>query len=241
MALLDVTDLRVSYGIIEAVRGISLSVEPGEIYAVLGANGAGKSSTLRALAGLERSSGSVSLNSVEVGKWPAYRRARHGVTLVPEGRRVFAPLTVEENLMIGAYNVTSKPEVRRILSEVYAMFPRLAERQDSAAGLLSGGEQQMLAFGRAMMAAPRVILMDEPSMGLAPTIVDLVLDSARRIADTGVGVMLVEQNAVGALAVADRAGVLERGTLVIEGRADELREHPQVLRSFLGAAALPPP
>jgi branched-chain amino acid transport system ATP-binding protein len=228
----------VRYGGIEAVKGISLALDEGEVLAILGANGAGKSSTLRSIVGAVRSSGQVRWDGKILGRAPSYRRTRAGMTLVPEGRRVFAPLTVVENLLLGGYAERSKARLTTSLDEVFAMFPRLHERRSSPAGLLSGGEQQMLAFGRAMMARPRVILMDEPSMGLAPVIVDRGLEAARRIADTGVGVLLVEQNAIGALEVADRAAVLERGRLVLAGTAAELRTHPQVLQSFLGSRAV---
>lgn len=239
MPTLEVTDLGVRYGGIEAVRGVTVAVDSGQVHAVLGANGAGKSSTLRAISGVVRSTGSVVWEGRDISKWPAYRRARAGLTLVPEGRRVFATLTAEENLLIGGYARRSRARLARTMSTVYEMFPRLAERRKSPAGLLSGGEQQMLAFGRAMMAEPRVILMDEPSMGLAPTVVDQVLRTAAEIARTGVGILMVEQNAIGALEVADHASVLERGEVVVRGTAAELREHPTVLRAFLGSEAVP--
>jgi branched-chain amino acid transport system ATP-binding protein len=239
MPTLEVSALEVRYGGIEAVKKVTLSVDQGEVLAVLGANGAGKSSTLRAVSGLIRSSGTVSWNGQDISRWPAYRRARAGLTLVPEGRRVFATLNVAENLLIGGYSQRSRSKRDKTLSTVYDMFPRLADRRTSAAGLLSGGEQQMLAFGRAMMAEPSVILMDEPSMGLAPTLVDQVLLAAAEIAKTGVGILMVEQNAVAALEVADRAAVLERGAVVLQGTAAELSQDPMVLRAFLGAEAVP--
>ena len=234
---LDVDGLTVRYGAVQAVRGVSLGIEAGEVLVVLGANGAGKSSTLRAIAGLIPSRGPVLWDGVDISHWPAHRRARAGLALVPEGRRVFAPLTVEENLKLGAYGVKSSAARGSRMESVYALFPRLEERRTSPAGLLSGGEQQMLAIGRALMAGPRVVLMDEPSMGLAPTVVDTVMDSVRAIAHTGVGVLMVEQNAVAALDIARRAAVLDRGLVVATGDAEQLREDPSVLRAFLGSQA----
>jgi len=233
--VLEIAGLTVHYGGIEAVRGIDIAVNEGEIVALLGANGAGKSSTLRGVAGLIDSSGDVRWQGRTISAWPAFKRARLGLALVPEGRRVFGTLTVEENLLIGAYTQRSKAKLRAGVDAAYAMFPRLEERKTSPAGLLSGGEQQMLAFGRAMMAEPKVILMDEPSMGLAPAVVDLVFQAVADIAATGVGILLVEQNAVVSLEVADRAAVLERGRIVLEGDAVDMREDPGVLRAFLGS------
>jgi branched-chain amino acid transport system ATP-binding protein len=238
MPLLEVTGLQVRYGGAVAVRGIDLHVDQGEVSVVLGANGAGKTSSLRAVAGqLRRSGGSIRWDGTEISTWPSYRIARAGLVMVPEGRKIFAPLTVEENLLVGGYTNRSKRRRQEVMDQVCAMFPILGNRHSQAAGLLSGGEQQMLAFGRAMMAEPKVILMDEPSMGLAPAVVDLVMDSIAEIAKTGIGILMVEQNAMAALEVAHRAVVLERGEIVLTGTADEVRTHPDVVRAFLGEKA----
>lgn len=238
MPTLEVSKLEVNYGAVRAVSEVSIAVEPGEVVVVLGPNGAGKSSSLRAIAGLIKSRGSVTWDGADISRWSAYRRARAGIALVPEGRRVFAPLTVEENLMLGAYGTRSAAGRRGKVEEIFALFPRLETRRKSHSGLLSGGEQQMLAIGRALMAEPSLILMDEPSMGLAPTVVDIVMDSVKAIAATGIGVLMVEQNAIAALDIADRAAVLNRGTVVAIDDAHTLREHPAVLRAFLGSQAV---
>jgi branched-chain amino acid transport system ATP-binding protein len=238
MPLLDVTDLQVRYGGAIAVRGIDLHVDQGEVSVVLGANGAGKTSSLRAVAGqLRRSGGTIIWDGSDISTWPSYRVARSGLVMVPEGRKIFAPLSVEENLLVGGYTNRSKSRRHEMMDKVCTMFPILGSRSNQAAGLLSGGEQQMLAFGRAMMAEPKVILMDEPSMGLAPAVVDLVMDSIAEIAKTGIGILMVEQNAMAALEVAHRAVVLERGEIVLTGTADEVRTHPDVVRAFLGEKA----
>lgn len=239
MPRLEVRDLCVNYGAVRAVRGVSVTVEPGEVVVLLGSNGAGKTSTLRAVAGLIRSSGSVTWDGAEISHAPAYRRTRLGLSLVPEGRRVFAPLTVEENLDLGAYGTRSSRRRRELADDVYALFPRLAERRRSHSGLLSGGEQQMLAIGRALMSSPSTILMDEPSMGLAPVMVDIVMDSVKEIARTGIGILMVEQNAVVALEAADRAAVISRGLVISDSPAEKLRGDPAVLKSFLGSQAVP--
>lgn len=237
VAKLEVEDLWVNYGAIQAVSGISLTLSPGEVLVVLGANGAGKSSTLRAIAGLIPSRGTVRWDGNDVSRFPAHRRSRAGLAMVPEGRRVFAPLTVEENLQLGSYTVRDGTRRKELLEQVLEIFPRLVERRTSPAGLLSGGEQQMLAIGRAMMASPRAILMDEPSMGLAPVIVDTVMDAISRIAGTGIGVLMVEQNALAALDVASRAVIVDRGRIVLEGDVERFRSDPAVLRTFLGSQA----
>lgn len=238
MPRLSVSGLGVRYGAVQAVSDVAIAVEPGEIVVVLGPNGAGKSSSLRAIAGLIASTGTVTWGEQDISRWPAYRRARAGIALVPEGRRVFSPLTVEENLVLGAYGVRSAEQRRESLSRVFGLFPRLEKRRGSASGLLSGGEQQMLAIGRALMASPSMILMDEPSMGLAPTIVDVVMDSVKAISETGIGVLMVEQNAIAALDIAHRAAVLNRGTVVASDDAHKLRDDPSVLRAFLGSQAV---
>jgi branched-chain amino acid transport system ATP-binding protein len=222
---------------VQAVRGIDLSVSDGEIFVLLGANGAGKSSTLRALAGVIGRRGRVQWDGRNLSRARSFQVARSGLTLVPEGRRIFSPLTVEENLRLGGYARGGRRWMDEELERVYTMFPILKERRSGKAGLLSGGEQQMLAFGRALMSSPRLIMMDEPSTGLAPAIVDVVMDKVREIASTGIAVLMVEQNAAVALAIADRAAVLERGLITAQGTADEMRHNPAVLRAFLGDKA----
>lgn len=233
--MLEIRDLQVSYGAVRAVRGVTLFAVPGRVSLVLGANGAGKTTTLRAVAGFLRAAdGSVSLDGEELLGKAAHVMVKHGVVLVPEGRKVFAPLTVEENLRLGAY-LTPRREADEIMERVYAQFPILKERRSGAAGLLSGGEQQMLAFGRALMGSPRVILMDEPSMGLAPTMVQSVMDSARAIADSGVAVLMVEQNADAGLAIADDVTIIARGESTWSGLAVEASLH--AVHAVLGESA----
>jgi branched-chain amino acid transport system ATP-binding protein len=233
---LEISDLVVRYGHITAVDGISLTVPHGAIVAVLGPNGAGKTSTLNALAGISvgRVSGSISLFSERQGNRSAHRIARSGMVLVPEGRQVFAPLTVAENLLVGGYSRRGRRELDKTMAEIYELFPVLRERRDSPAGLLSGGEQQMLAFGRAMMSAPRLILMDEPSMGLAPIMVDRVMNALATINERGTSILVVEQNAAAVLEVAHYAYVLSQGQIIHHGSAAELKDHPIVVESFLG-------
>jgi branched-chain amino acid transport system ATP-binding protein len=239
--MLEIADLRVNYGNIEAVRGVSLSVEPGRITLVLGANGAGKSSTLKGVAGLEPvAGGKVVLDGQDITGMAAHKLVRKGVALVPEGRRVFTPLSIAENLRLGGYTA-AKADYDATLAKVYEMFPILHDRRDSAAGLLSGGEQQMLAFGRALMSQPKVMLMDEPSMGLAPVVVDSILAKAREMADSGIGVLMVEQNAEAGLEIADRVVALARGEVVYSGAAKDARDDAALLRAFLGEAALAGP
>lgn len=235
MPLLEVKGLEVRYGGVVAVRGIDFRVDSGGIGVALGANGAGKTSSLRAICGLEpKSAGTVTWDGKNISKWPSYRIARSGLVLVPEGRKIFSPLSVEENLLVGAYANKHRGNRQEALESVYDLFPVLLERRGGRAGLLSGGEQQMLAFGRAMMANPKMILADEPSMGLSPLIIDVVMNSIASIAARGIGVFMVEQNANAALAIAKTAIVLERGEIVLEGTADEVRSHPDVVRAFLG-------
>lgn len=219
--MLEVKDLHVSYGAVNAVHGVSMRAEPGRVTLVLGANGAGKTTSLRAVAGYHRpKSGSVVLDGRDLVGKRAHTIVRRGMVLVPEGRKIFSSLTVEENLRMGGYRAT-KSQIETTMSEVYEQFPILDDRSDMAAGLLSGGEQQMLAFGRALMAQPQVILMDEPSMGLAPTMVDTVMDNVRAIADRGIAVLMVEQNADAGLAVADEVSIITRGETVWTGPAAE--------------------
>lgn len=234
-ALLSVSNLCVNYGVVSAVSNFNIEVGSGELVAVLGSNGAGKTSTLRAIAGLTRkASGVVQVSGMDISSLPAYKVARCGLVLVPEGRRVFAPLTVEENLLIGGHTKRSRASVSALLDEVYDLFPRLRERRWGPSGLLSGGEQQMLAFGRAMMAAPKVMLLDEPSMGLAPILVDAIMDSVSAIKDLGVGVLMVEQNTTMALRVADRAVVLRRGEIVLAECAEKVRHSEALMAALLG-------
>ena len=236
--MLEISDLHVNYAHVEAVRGVSVTVQPGKITLVLGPNGAGKTTTLKAIAGLHPPvSGTVTLEGTDITGLAPHAIVRRGVALVPEGRRVFAPLTVAENLRLGAYTA-SKAQFDETLARVHEMFPILRERSDGAAGLLSGGEQQMLAFGRALMSQPKVMLMDEPSMGLAPVVVDTVLEKVRAMADAGIGILMVEQNAEAGLDVADEVVAVARGEVVYSGAAKEARSHASVLRAFLGEAAL---
>ncbi|MBM7516490.1 ABC transporter ATP-binding protein [Nocardioides nitrophenolicus] len=239
--MLEIDDLHVSYGKVQAVRGVSMAAHPGRITLVLGANGAGKTTSMNAVAGLLRpDSGSVRLEGVEIAGMAPHRIVRRGVALVPEGRRVFGPLTVAENLRMGAYTA-AKAEMAETLARVHEMFPILKDRANSAAGLLSGGEQQMLAFGRALMSQPKVMLLDEPSMGLAPAVVDSILAKAREMADSGIAILMVEQNAEAGLDIADDVVAVARGEVVYTGKASEARNNASVLRAFLGEAALAEP
>jgi branched-chain amino acid transport system ATP-binding protein len=236
--MLEIHDLHVNYAHVEAVRGVSLKVHPGKITLVLGPNGAGKTTTLKAVAGLQPpASGTVTLNGTDIAGLPPHAIVRRGVALVPEGRRMFGPLTVAENLRLGGYTAT-KAQFDDTLARVYEMFPILEERSEGASALLSGGEQQMLAFGRALMSQPKVMLLDEPSMGLAPVVVDTVLERVRMMADAGIGILMVEQNAEAGLDVADEVVAVTRGEVVYTGTAKEARNHASVLRAFLGEAAL---
>jgi len=235
MALLELVDLHVYYGNIHALKGVSLHVEAGEIVALLGANGAGKSTTLNTVSGLLRPrSGAVRLEGEDLTRTPPHRIVERGVVQVPEGRRVFGQLTVLENLEMGAFTRTDPKGVREDLERVFTLFPRLKERAAQVAGTLSGGEQQMLAIGRALMARPRVLLMDEPSMGLAPLLVEQIFDAIQEINRQGTTILLVEQNAYMALQVAHRGYVLQTGQVVLSGPAEELRENPEVKRAYLG-------
>ncbi len=235
MALLDVRDLHVYYGNIHALKGVSLRVDAGEIVALLGANGAGKSTTLNTISGLLRPrSGSVVFEDEDLTRIPPHRIVERGVVQVPEGRRVFGQLTVLENLEMGAFTRQDPTGIREDLERVFALFPRLKERSGQVAGTLSGGEQQMLAIGRALMARPRVLLMDEPSMGLAPLLVEQIFDAIQEINRQGTTILLVEQNAYMALQVAHRGYVLQTGSVVLAGPAQELQENPEVKRAYLG-------
>jgi branched-chain amino acid transport system ATP-binding protein len=233
--LLDVQDLNVYYGAIHALQGISFTLNEGEIVTLIGANGAGKSTTLRTISGLLRPlSGHVTFKSQEITTTPAEQIVRMGVSHVPEGRKIFAPLTVEENLEMGAYTRKDKDEIAQSMDRVFQSFPRLKERLTQLGGTLSGGEQQMLAVGRALMARPSLLLLDEPSMGLSPILVEEIFRIIKEINQQGTSILLVEQNAFMALQVAHRAYVLETGRIVLDGTAAALREHPKVRAAYLG-------
>ena len=233
--MLKINDLRVNYGGIEAVKGISLEVPEGKIVTLIGANGAGKSTTLRSIAGLVKpASGRIYLQAEDLTALAPNRIVSKGITLVPEGRRVFPDLTVLENLKIGAYLRSDKEGIAHDLEWVYELFPRLKERSWQAAGTLSGGEQQMLAVGRALMSRPKVIMMDEPSLGLAPIVVRGIFDIIKEINRQGVTVLLIEQNANMALKIADLAYVLETGRITLSGTGQELLSNEQVRKAYLG-------
>lgn len=233
--MLKVNDLHVSYGGIKALRGVSLEVPDGKIVTLIGANGAGKSTLLRTISGLEKAEkGSIKLNDDEIMNKNISWICQKGIALVPEGRRVFGNLTVEENLKIGAYLRSDRDEIAKDFEWVYSLFPRLKERSWQMAGTLSGGEQQMLAVGRALMSRPEVMMMDEPSLGLAPLIVRQIFDIIREINRTGVTILLIEQNANMALNVADDAYVLETGEIVLHGPGKKLLENQQVREAYLG-------
>lgn len=220
MAMLEINDIVVNYGMINAIKGISFSVEKGEVIALIGANGAGKTTTLHTISGLLRpKSGNITFNGVDITKVPAHKIVSMGIAHVPEGRRVFSQLSVMENLKMGAYTRSSQAEKDETLEVVFNRFPRLKERMNQAAGTLSGGEQQMLAMGRALMSKPQIVLMDEPSMGLSPLLVSEVFNIIESISKSGTTVLLVEQNAKKALSIADRAYVLETGNIVLSGKA----------------------
>ena len=235
MALLEIKDLEVSYGIIKAIKGISFDVNEGEVIALIGANGAGKTTILHTITGLITADrGTVQFEGKEITKVPAHKIVGMGMAHVPEGRRVFANLTVLQNLKMGAYTRKDKNEIEKTLETVYTRFPRLKERQNQMAGTLSGGEQQMLAMGRALMSHPKIILMDEPSMGLSPIFVNEIFDIIQSVSASGTTVLLVEQNARKALSIADRAYVLETGNIVLEGKADELLHNDAIKKAYLG-------
>ncbi len=233
--MLEIENLEVYYGAINALKGISFSVEQGEIIALIGANGAGKTTTLHTITGLiPARSGTIRLNGKDITKTPAHKIVSMGMAHVPEGRRVFAQLSVYENLTLGAYTRKNKAEIAESLEHVFERFPRLKERRTQSAGTLSGGEQQMLAMGRALMSKPSIILMDEPSMGLSPLYVNEIFDIIREINKSGTTVLLVEQNAKKALSMANRAYVLETGKIVLSGDAKELMDNEQVKKAYLG-------
>lgn len=233
--MFEIRDLMVNYGGIEALKGISLTVEEGEIVALIGANGAGKTTTLRTASGLERpADGAVLLSGQDITKLSPQERVRRGLVQVPEGRRVFANMTVLENLELGAYLRKDRAKINADIDQVYDRFPVLADRRRQIAGTLSGGEQQMLAMGRALMASPKVLLLDEPSMGLAPLFVQEIFDIIADINQSGTTVLLVEQNANMSLQVAQRAYVMETGKIVLSGDAEKLQAAEEVRRAYLG-------
>ena len=235
MAMLEIKDLEVYYGVIQAIKGISFEVNQGEVIALIGANGAGKTTTLHTITGLiSPKKGSVVFEGKDITKVPAHRIVSMGMAHVPEGRRVFAELSVYENLKMGAYTRSDKNEIEESLANVYKRFPRLEERKNQMAGTLSGGEQQMLAMGRALMSKPRIILMDEPSMGLSPIFVNEIFDIIKEVSEGGTTVLLVEQNAKKALSIADRAYVLETGNITLSGKAEDLLNDESVQKAYLG-------
>ena len=235
MAMLEIKDIEVYYGMIQAIKGISFEVNEGEVIALIGANGAGKTTTLHTITGLlSPKKGSVIFEGKDITKVPAHKIVSLGIAHVPEGRRVFAELTVYENLKMGAYTRKDKDEIEKTLEMVYKRFPRLEERKNQLAGTLSGGEQQMLAMGRALMSHPKIIVMDEPSMGLSPILVNEIFDIIQEVSKGGTTVLLVEQNAKKALSIADRAYVLETGRIVLEGDAKVLMNDDSINKAYLG-------
>ncbi len=235
MAMLEIRDLQVYYGMIQAIKGISLDVNQGEVIALIGANGAGKTTTLHTITGLLRpKTGSIMFDGVDITRIAPHKIVSMGMAHVPEGRRVFSELTVLQNLRLGAYTRKDKNEIEESLAGVYKRFPRLEERKNQIAGTLSGGEQQMLAMGRALMSKPKIILMDEPSMGLSPIFVNEIFQIIQDVSADGVTVLLVEQNAKKALSIADRAYVLETGTISLEGNAQDLLNDDSIKKAYLG-------
>ena len=233
--MLKVENIQVYYGMINAIKGVSFEVNEGEVIALIGANGAGKTTILHTITGLiAPRSGHIYLEGKDLTKIPAHKIVYLGMAHVPEGRRVFQQLTVLDNLKLGAFSVTDKAQIEKNLQYVYAHFPRLAERKNQVAGTLSGGEQQMLAMGRALMSSPKIILMDEPSMGLSPLLVNEIFKIISEVSKDGTTVLLVEQNAKKALSIADRAYVLETGNIVMEGKASELLDNPRIRAAYLG-------
>lgn len=235
MSMLKITGLEVFYGVIQAIKGISFEVNEGEVIALIGANGAGKTTILHTITGLvDSKAGKIEFEGKDITKLPGYKTVSLGMAHVPEGRRVFADLTVYENLLMGAFTRKDKEEISQSLSMVFKRFPRLEERKGQLAGTLSGGEQQMLAMGRALMSKPKIILMDEPSMGLSPIYVNEIFDIIKEVSAGGTTVLLVEQNAKKALSIADRAYVLETGNIVLSGDAKELLNNDSIKKAYLG-------
>jgi branched-chain amino acid transport system ATP-binding protein len=237
-ALLELKRLQVAYGGIQAVKGIDLAVAQGELVCLIGANGAGKTTTLKGITGLQPvKSGSIHYNGDNITGKPAFQLVRKGLSMVPEGRGVFGALTIEENLAMGAYTRDDRAEIRQDVERVFHLFPRLKERRRQTAGTLSGGEQQMLAMGRAMMSRPKLLLLDEPSMGLAPLMVQKVFETVLAIAKEGVTILLIEQNAKLALEVSHRGYVMESGEITLSGAAKQLLSDPKVRAAYLGESA----
>jgi branched-chain amino acid transport system ATP-binding protein len=235
MPMLEVADIHTYYGNIHALKGISVSVEKGEIVSLIGGNGAGKTTTLRTIIGLHKPrQGHVYLNGEDLADYKAHEIVYKGVAMVPEGRGIFARLSVSENLDLGAYSRTDKASVSQDLERVFTIFPRLKERRKQVAGTLSGGEQQMLAIGRALMAHPRLLLLDEPSMGLAPILVEGIFDTIRAINQEGTTILLVEQNALMALSIAHRGYVLQTGKIVLHDSAANLQQNEMIQKAYLG-------
>ena len=235
MAMLEINDLKVNYGMIQAIKGLSFHVEEGEVIALIGANGAGKTTILHTVTGLlSPKGGNVVFEGTDITKIPAHKIVSMGMAHVPEGRRVFANLSVLQNLKMGAYTRNDKKEMEETLKMIYKRFPRLEERQNQSAGTLSGGEQQMLAMGRALMSHPKIILMDEPSMGLSPIYVNEIFDIIQEVSKSGTTVLLVEQNAKKALSIANRAYVLETGKIILDGEASTLLNDDSVKKAYLG-------
>lgn len=244
MALLEVKGLEVSYGVIRAIKGISFEVNQGEVVTLIGANGAGKTTTMQSIMGLiQPKAGTVTYDGRLISGYddnnrhisvPTNKIVRMGMTQVPEGRRVFSELTVYENLVMGGYLEKSKQKVKQDIEDIYTLFPRLGERKNQLAGMLSGGEQQMLAMGRALMSHPKLMMLDEPSMGLAPILVQQIFDMIKRLHETGTTILLVEQNAEMALKVADRAYVMETGEITLSGSGKELSESDEIKKAYLG-------
>ena len=235
MPLLEVSDIRARYGAIEALKGVSLTVEEGEVVTLIGSNGAGKSTTLRSISGLTpASAGTVTFDGEDITRVPAHEIVVRGIALSPEGRHCFPRMTVRENLELGAHRRTKGPEIGQDLDRVFSLFPRLQERERQKAGTMSGGEQQMLAIGRALMARPKLLMLDEPSMGIAPILVARIYETIGEINKSGVAILLVEQNANYALDVSSRGYVLETGRVVLLGDSAKLRDDPEVQRAYLG-------
>ena len=235
MALLSVKDLQVYYGVIQALKGINFEVNQGEIVTLIGANGAGKTTTMQSIIGLiHPRSGTVEYDGQLINGLPTHKIVALGLAQVPEGRRVFSELTVYENLLMGAFTEKDKARVKRDMEDIYTIFPRLGERKSQEAGTLSGGEQQMLAMGRAMMSHPKLLMLDEPSMGLSPLLVDQVFSMIKHFHDNGTTILLVEQNAKKSLTISDRAYVLENGKIVLSGTGDELLHSDSVISAYLG-------
>ena len=235
MALLEVNDLQVYYGVICALKGISFKVEEGEIVSLIGANGAGKTTMMQSVVGMiPKKSGSVIFDGKDISKMPCHKIVQLGMTQVPEGRRIFQELSVYENLMMGAYTVRNQQRFKEDLESVFERFPRLAERRNQIAGTLSGGEQQMLAMSRALMIRPKLLMLDEPSMGLAPILVDQIFEIIKELNKQGTTILLVEQNANKALEISDRAYVLETGSITLSGTGTALASSDEVRKAYLG-------